>query len=60
MLECREFSNSVRKNNPYSVEDARAKATMIQGLALVEIAEALTELLKLAKETGEPYQEEGR
>jgi len=27
----------------------------VQAVALVEIAEALTGLLKLAKETGEPY-----
>jgi len=33
---------------------------MLQAMALVDIAEALTGLLKLAKETGEPYQEEGR
>ncbi len=57
MLESREnFEGIKSRTEEISTDELETIAVM----ALIEIAEAITELLKLTKETGEPYQEEGR
>jgi len=57
MLESREkFEGIKSRTEEISTDELETIAVM----AFIEIAEAITGLLKLAIETGEPYQEEGR